>query len=460
MKEIIISTFLLSSLLLGNFYPTPVSFFSEKNIEIYSQQIKKIKQINKNKEPPLYIKDFSEVKGRLISEKKDFVMANLGEMEINFYREGNLIKEMSVFKKGDPQNWGGTPFGLYKIIEKHKVDYSTPTNTYMPWSIHFYGKYYIHGENYYPGGVKANQPITGGCIQLQDQDAKVFYDLIETGMPILIVDKGLENDGYKYSPGELTEFPKLTAKSYLVADLESGLVFAGKDYQKKLPISSVAKLMTAVTVAENIDLSRAITATSKMLVQPEGTEGLTAGKRFQVFELFWPLLIESSDDAAEVLSYFLGREKTIQLMNEKAEAISMVDTEFVDSSGLNQKNVSTAQDLFNLARYILNSRPMFLNISRGEKVWTFDFPVDFKNLENKNIFFENPDFLGGKTGSLQADQSAGLFIFRFKLKDEQERKVVIILLDSGVSDVSQLNIKNDANKVLDWLKENYFKETQ
>ena len=103
---------------------------------------------------------------------------------------------------------------------------------------------------------------------------------------------------------------------------------------------------------------------------------------------------------------------------------------------------------------------MFLNISRGEKVWTFDFPVDFKNLENKNIFFENPDFLGGKTGSLQADQSAGLFIFRFKLKDEQERKVVIILLDSGVSDVSQLNIKNDANKVLDWLKENYFKETQ
>jgi len=391
---------------------------------------------------PVYLDFWEKIRNGFINSKEEFLEVNLQQMKIKVWVNGLLVKEVPILRKGDPQEWGGTAAGLNKAISKNRSSFSVVSEVYMPWSIHFYGKYYIHGEPYYPGGKKLQTEASGGCIQLSDQDAKTIFELTKEEMPVLVIDKEKEN--YQW-PEAITEFPEISAKSYLVADLDSGFVFAEKDSQKQLPIASITKLMTAIVVSENVDLRKAILVEKKMLEAYGSTKGLDAGKSFRVVELFYPLLIESSNDAAEVLSYFLGKEKTIKLMDEKAKSILMERTNFVDPSGFDLKNVSTAQDLFYLARYVLNNRPLLFEIGKGKEVKSFgEIKFDVKKLWNKNVFIDDPNFIGGKTGFLKEAGQTSLFIFRFG-----ERNILISLLNSE-------NIEADTQKIYKWLGENYF----
>ena len=120
-----------------------------------------------------------------------------------------------------------------------------------------------------------------------------------------------------------------------------------------------------------------------------------------------------SNDAAETMSYFLGRTRTIELMNEKAKSIFMGKSQFACPSGYDPGNVSTAQDLFYLIRYIYFNRPPLLEITRSKMVSSFG-PVSFDvvNLWNKNIFVNDPTFVGGKTGFIKASRYTSIFAFR------------------------------------------------
>lgn len=409
-----------------------------------------LEMLQRKEEEPVFLKLFDDVKKELIAYKKDFLEANLAEMKIRLYKGGVLEKEVSILAKGNPRTWGGSAVGLYQIISGNRVGYSNTTRVYMPYALNYYGMYYLHGEPYYPWGAKLISLYSGGCLRLKNKDAKTIYEFVEVGMPVLVIDKN--RDTYEYLVEEPTEVPKTSAQSYLVADLDSGFVFAEKDSKKQLPLASITKLMTATVVAENIGFTDPILVREEMLEAYGSTDGLEQGKWFKVVELLYPLLIESSNDAAEVLSYFLGREKTIGLMNEKTRAILMKNTEFVDPSGFDPKNVSTAQDLFYLARYVLNNRFPFLRISKGEEIYSFG-SVDFEieNLWNKNIFIEDPTFVGGKTGYVSASKNTALFIFRLTAEDGKERDIAIILLGSE-------NSKADAQRIYIWLQKNYFKE--
>ena len=391
---------------------------------------------------PVYLDFFEKIRNDFIYSKEEFLEVNLQQMNIKVWVNGLLVKEVLILRRGDPQEWGGTAAGLNKAISKNRSSFSVVSEVYMPWSIHFYGKYYIHGEPYYSGGKKLESEASGGCIQLSDEDAKTVFELTKEEMPVLVIDKEKENHQY---PEAITEFPEISAKSYLVADLDSGFVFSEKDSQTQFPIASITKLMTAVVVSENVDLRKSILVEKKMLEAYGSTKGLDAGKSFRVVELFYPLLIESSNDAAEVLSYFLGKEKTIKLMNEKAKAILMGKTNFADPSGFDLKNVSTAQDLFYLGRYILNTRPLFFEIGKGKEVKSFgEIKFDIKKLWNKNVFIDDPNFIGGKTGFLKEAGQTALFIFRFA-----KRNILISLLNSE-------NTETDTQKIYHWLGENYF----
>jgi len=186
-----------------------------------------------------------------------------------------------------------------------------------------------------------------------------------------------------------------------------------------------------------------------MLEAYGSTKGLEVGKSFRVVELFYPLLISSSNDAAEVLSGFLGRTKTIEMMNEKAKAILMKYTEFTDPHGFDPRNVSTAQDLFQLARYITEVRPLFWEITKGKEVSSFGkIRFDIKELQNKNIFINDPNFVGGKTGYTAPAGNTALFVFKFLTNDKKTRNIVIILLGSEDN-------KTDTQKIYKWLQENY-----
>lgn len=427
-----------------------ISFFIPRRITIKSQlsDFSINEEETSSAEKTYYLKGLEDIKKNFILLKEDFLEVNLDQMKVRLWQDGLLEREFPVLTKGDPQGWGGSAVGLYKILSGRKLSFSIISDVYMPHALYYYGKYYIHGEPYYPGGEKLASGVSGGCIRLSDEDAKTVYELTELNMPVLVIDK--EKDDYKYPEQKIDEFPEISAESYLVADLDSGFVFAEKNSQKQFPTASITKLMTATVVAENVDLRKSILVREEMLEPYGSTEGLEAGKRFSVVELFYLLLIESSNDAAEILSRFLGKEKTIKLMNEKTKSILMEKTSFIDPSGFDLENVSTAQDLFYLARYILNNRPPVFEISRGEKVQSFgEIQFEVEELWNKNIFINDPTFFGGKTGFLPEARQTALFIFHFADENGNERNIAIILLGSG-------NHKTDTQKIYIWLLENYF----
>jgi D-alanyl-D-alanine carboxypeptidase/lipoprotein-anchoring transpeptidase ErfK/SrfK len=392
----------------------------------------------------------------LYDARNDFLLAgnnlvevNLIDKKIRVYKKGKLEKEVNVHKRGAKINWGGTPEGIYKVGNKIRIAYSNAAEAYMPFALQIYGKFYLHGIPYYPNGDIIQSYNSGGCVQMKDEDAETIFKLVEINDPLIVIDS--PHDEFKY-PSEIPENnPVLSSTSYLIADLDNNFVFISKNADKKYSIASVTKLMSASVVTENITLDRYVFIDNQDLLEAYGkTNGLEVGNKFRLYELLYPLLTESSNDAATLMGQYMGQEKTVSMMNDKAKAIMMNDTEFKDVSGYDIGNVSTVNDLFYLGRYAKNITPLLLEISKGKLVKIYGkLDFDFAKMKNKNVFWQEKNFIGGKTGFLTEAKNTGIFIFdmqldKEKIKNYLEKKVVtesgVQGLDSQTADlVNSLN---------------------
>jgi hypothetical protein len=393
--------------------------------------------------------DLNAVRQDLFRQEKDFWEANLSSRQLIFYQQGKEQLRFPLLRRGAASEWGGSPLGLYDIKSKDGLVFSAAADTWMPYSMKFYGKYYMHGEPYYDNGQKYSQEFSGGCIELTDSDTKKVFNLVSEGTALLVVDQ--ENDGYRYQNVKQIPFPEISAESFMLADIGAGLVLADKNSQATFPIGEITQLMTAAVMVENTNLRKSVVINGDILQDKENSV-VKIGQRFPVAGLFYPLLMETSHNAAQALGYFWGYDQTLALMNEKAQTVFMPNTHFVDLSGQSPENISTAQDLFYLTKYTFQTRPTLFQISRGQKVRTFgSLPFILSSLRQNNIFPNNPDFLGGKTTLKTNSNQSGVFVFGTTLSDGKVRKIAIIILGSD-------NLLGDTEKIYQWTKESYFSD--
>src|SRR3989344_3365279 len=168
---------------------------------------------------------------------------------------------------------------------------------------------------------------------------------------------------YFYVNAGAGQNPKVSAEAYVVGDLGTGEIILSKNPTAKFPIASVSKLMTAL-VAKELARDSDTAKISKRAVATSGGNGeLKAGEKIKVTDLVYPLLLESSNDAAEAIAEHFDREKFIAQMNEGAKSLGMMDTSFGDPSGLSIKNQSTAADIFKLTGYLNQERGDVLKIT-------------------------------------------------------------------------------------------------
>jgi D-alanyl-D-alanine carboxypeptidase len=224
---------------------------------------------------------------------------------------------------------------------------------------------------------------------------------------------------------------KLSAEGYLVADADTGEIILEKNADTPYPIASVTKMMTAIVAKEQMDLHHPATVTDNSY-NAYGTEGgLARGEKILVADLFYPLLIESSNDAAEVLADDFGRDNFLALLNQKASMLGMASTHYDDPSGLSPTNVSTAHDLTKLALYMRQSYPELLDITRVKQYSIFEH-----SWKNENYFLTYPNFLGGKNGFINEAKKTTVSYFKVFFRGEAstskavDRPVVIVLLRS------------------------------
>lgn len=225
--------------------------------------------------------------------------------------------------------------------------------------------------------------------------------------------------------------PRVSSLSYLVGDIETGEVIFEKNPEFVFPIASVSKLMTAIVAKDLLDAHNHVVVT-KSSVDTYGTYGgLYSGERILINDLLYPLLIESSNDAAEVLATGLGRENFLVAMNKKASEIGMASTTYNDPSGLSAKNVSSTKDLFTLSRFIHTEHPEIWDITR-----VTEYGVLKHKWINSNRLMRKSSFIGGKNGYTEEAfrTTVSVFDIPFKVygtKDIVKRKVSVVILKSN-----------------------------
>lgn len=248
---------------------------------------------------------------------------------------------------------------------------------------------------------------------------------------------------------------RVSAQSYIVADAETGEIIIEKDADTPFPMASVSKLLTAVVSKEQID-ARHQAVVSKNSYNTYGTEGeLSAGEKILVSDLYYPLLMESSNDAAEVLADDFGRESFMMILNEKADALGMYSTHYDDPSGLSPGNVSTAHDLTKLGLYIYAAYPEILDITRVK-----GHAILGHSWANKNLFLNYPNFLGGKNGFINEAKKTTLSYFKVYFRGEKAdsktvaRPLILVLLRSNDRDKDAALILSYVAKNIRYVDEN------
>ena len=398
------------------------------------------------------LKNLWDKRAELINNRESFLEINLKEMVVRLYKDGNPIKEYSIRVKGKENDWGETPSGFFAIKGRETSHFSSLGSVFMPYSLRFQGNYYVHGLPYYSDGSLTGADFSSGCVNLSTEDAKELFSLVPLNFPVLVLENDYQNPATEIKNITLTP-PNLKAQSYLVADLDNSQIFMIKDPQTIYPVIGINKLLTGISASELLRLSfdsnliDKLYINAKMLLPPGETAGLTLGKRFSFFDLYYPLLVEHSNDASEALALRLSRNY-MGIIKERANSLGMSNTTLADSYGGEQGNFSTSEDLFYLLRYLFNNRLWMLNISKG-KIYNDFGSSQFTNLENKNLFSDDPNFIGGLTEmnssapltTSSSSLSTSVFVFKTNLKGT-ERYVGIVLIGSPRVEEDVQTIRN------------------
>lgn len=235
------------------------------------------------------------------------------------------------------------------------------------------------------------------------------------------------------APAAVLAIPEaLTTDTWAIFDPQTGRILDGDNTEKILPIASITKLFTATAVEMSTEKNNGFYILSED-VNVEGRMGkLTIGDRVTPYELLFPLLIESSNDAAEAIKRSLG-EEYVKNTGQVLELLGLASTTLVDASGLSEKNTSTVTDLALLFSYIKKMHPHIFDITQ------LNMYIDAKTgYINNNPGRTFPTFTGGKHGF--TDAAKRTFIGTFSTGNSDEEIGIILLgSDSLPLDIKALN---------------------
>ncbi len=371
-----------------------------------------------------------------------FVVADLDAMQVSLYENGTTTATYPILTKGKPGTPWETPSGFYSVQTKEENHFSTIGSVNMPYSMQFYGNYFIHGWPTYPDGTPVASTFSGGCIRLSTEDAQEIFAFADKGTGLFVYDAHGAASTTPWVLAQL-EAPLVSAEAYLVADIDSGDVYLERNADREMPVASVAKLMTALVASEIISFEKEVPVREGELSRALASS--TEQKRFFIGDLLYPLLMESNNHVADMLASFYGTKGFVEWMNTTAEALGMTATQFADPSGMSPYNKSTPDDLFRLAMYLANKKSFVWDITRAPAKTIKANDGAVYALQNLNIFSGEKSFVGGKVGQTTAAGETMVSVFTVSNGPEKHRVAVIVLRSSDYTE--------DTTRLTGWLGE-------
>ena len=189
--------------------------------------------------------------------------------------------------------------------------------------------------------------------------------------------------------------------SWIVADMDSGQILAGRDqYMTNAPASTI-KVLLALVAIDELALDQTVVAVESDTDVECNCAGVKAGRTYTTRELLDGLLLVSGNDAANTLARMLGGvDAAVAKMNAKAAALGATATRAGSPSGLNGPGIDGYTNPHDLALIFRSAvdNPVFARITATP---TAPFPGDdgpVTLINQDEMLGRYPGMLGGKTG--------------------------------------------------------------
>lgn len=222
---------------------------------------------------------------------------------------------------------------------------------------------------------------------------------------INIVAKSLRDRIFGRYPKMIKNVPiKIEAQSFLLIDESGHKTLARSRSEEKMPIASLTKIMTAVIVLENSDQEEVVTVSQNAINTYGNKRGLLVGEQIKVGDLLEIMLIDSNNAAAVALAEHTGGsvEGFVKMMNNKAAELGLVNTKFINPTGLDEgenHNFSTAYEVAILSDYAFD-KDLVWDVTKVAS--TTVYSVDGKQVHSvkttDQLLGEMSGIVGGKTG--------------------------------------------------------------
>ena len=241
--------------------------------------------------------------------------------------------------------------------------------------------------------------------------------------------------------------PDGPAPAWIVADMDTGQVLAGRDMYAAHPPASTIKTLLALTALDELSLDATVVATPADTNVECNCAGVKAGHSYTVRELLEAALLVSGNDAANTLGTALGGfDVAVDKMNAKAASIGATDTHATSPSGLDGPGGSgwtTPHDLAAIFRAAM-ANPVFARITAQPAAM---FPTDagVRPLVNQDeLLARYPGAIGGKTGFTTAARKT------FVGAAERDGRRLVIALMYGLVREGGPTYWDQAATLLDW----------
>ncbi|MFA6322439.1 MAG: serine hydrolase [Candidatus Buchananbacteria bacterium] len=244
-----------------------------------------------------------------------------------------------------------------------------------------------------------------------------------------------------------------TAASVMVLDNNSGAGLWEKNSTTTLPIASITKLMTALVFLRTQPVWDQVVKIEESDARDGGLVQLVAGDEVKVRDLFNLMLISSTNEAAAALARISNLKDFVGEMNNQAQSMGLKDTKFVDPTGLDPKNVSTAKDLARLAQTAFLKKEIIGAVTSSEynfKTQNFNKEIKVASTDLLLDSFLNKDdykIVGAKTGYL----SEIGYCLLMSVQRRDNKSLTLVILGAP----TQFDRWSETKSLVDWAWKNY-----
>jgi serine-type D-Ala-D-Ala carboxypeptidase (penicillin-binding protein 5/6) len=242
--------------------------------------------------------------------------------------------------------------------------------------------------------------------------------------------------------------PDGPAPGWIVADMDTGQVLAGREMDVAHPPASTIKTLLALTALDELpDLNATILGTDADTHVECSCAGIKPGRTYTARQLLDAVLLMSGNDAANALADMIGGYDTaVAKMNAKAASLGALNTHASTPSGLDGpggSGATTPRDLAIIFRAAM-ADPTFAQITAQPAAM---FPTDAGDrpiVNEDELLHRYPGTLGGKTGFTDAAKKT------FVAAADRDGRRLVIAMMFGLIKEGGPTYWDQAASLLDW----------